>query len=324
MKRIAIIGSGIAAASLAHALHDFADITVFEKARGVGGRVSTRYQDDFEFDLGAPFFSVTHPSFQTMINDLIHQNIVAKWCYREWGKTKDIQLKAAYLGCPRMNDLSKFLLNTTKVYLEHKVTHLEACEQAWVVYFEAQAPQTFDWVISTAPPSQSKSLLPRNFEYSDLLGDVELKPSIVLLLGLTNPLAINWDCYEINSDKILRCIVNSNKPGRKHAPSVVIESHAGFAQQHVDDHDDSILALLMAEIKNFLPINDSQIRYQKLHRWRYAIATEKKLSNMLCFDLSLGLGVCGDWAEGADVEGAYLSGVRMAHVLRQIILGKKS
>ena len=126
MKRIAIIGSGIAAASLAHALQDFANITVFEKARGIGGRVSTRYHDDVEFDLGAPFFSVTHPSFQTLINDLVHQEIVAKWCYRELNKDHNIALKNTYVGFPRMNDIAKFLLkyfHNSKLRKKLKINH---------------------------------------------------------------------------------------------------------------------------------------------------------------------------------------------------------
>lgn len=41
MKRIAIIGAGLSGLVLARQLASNADITVFEKARGVGGRMST-------------------------------------------------------------------------------------------------------------------------------------------------------------------------------------------------------------------------------------------------------------------------------------------
>ena len=321
MLKIAIIGSGIAAAGLAYALHDFADITVFEKARGIGGRLSTRYKDEFEFDLGAPFFSASHPSFQGLINRLIQQGVVALWPYQAFSKDKQLHLKKDYVALPRMNELPKFLLNNTKVCLEHKVTHLEVNGNAWSLHFEKQLPQIFDWVITTAPPAQSKALLPSLFEFSDLLREVELVPSLVLLLGLTHPLDMAWDCYEIDSDSIWRLIVNSNKPGRKNRQSLVIETSISFAKQHLDDDESTIISLIMKELRHLIPIDLSQISYQALHKWRYATSTLKMASDVVCLDTSLGLGVCGDWTEGGGVEGAYLSGVRMAHVLRQIILG---
>ena len=39
-KRIAIIGAGISRLTLAEHLKDYADVVVYEKARGVGGRMS--------------------------------------------------------------------------------------------------------------------------------------------------------------------------------------------------------------------------------------------------------------------------------------------
>jgi len=43
MPKIAIIGAGLSGLILAHSLKEHANITIFEKARGVGGRMSTRY-----------------------------------------------------------------------------------------------------------------------------------------------------------------------------------------------------------------------------------------------------------------------------------------
>lgn len=323
IKKIGIIGSGIAAAALAHALRDFADITVFEKARGVGGRLSTRYKDDFEFDLGAPFFCTNHPCFQSMTNALIHQGIVSKWSYQEVLTEHQTCLKSTYVGLARMNDLPKFLLKDIKVCLEHKVTEIKKSGNFWMLGFEKQASQTFDWVISTAPPAQSNVLLPKLFEYSDLLTEIEFLPSMVLMLGLSQPLNISWDCYTMPSDIIRHCIVNSNKPGRKNKQSLVIEATATFSKQYFDTDETSIISLLYYDLVNFLDLDSAQIEYQAVHKWRYASSTANKTLNMVLFDKALGLGVCGDWVEGGGVEAAFLSGVRMAQVLRQIILGSK-
>ena len=51
MVKIAIIGSGLAGISTALLLKDQADVTLFEKARGVSGRMSTR--------MANPYYSIT-------------------------------------------------------------------------------------------------------------------------------------------------------------------------------------------------------------------------------------------------------------------------
>lgn len=53
MTKIAIIGAGLSGLSIAHLLKDYAQITVFEKARGVSGRLSTRRAEPYVFDHGA-------------------------------------------------------------------------------------------------------------------------------------------------------------------------------------------------------------------------------------------------------------------------------
>ncbi len=62
-KKIAIIGAGLTGLTLANRLNQHAEVTVFEKARGVGGRMTTRHADPFSFDHGAQFFTVRNKRF---------------------------------------------------------------------------------------------------------------------------------------------------------------------------------------------------------------------------------------------------------------------
>ena len=79
MVNIAIIGGGISGLTVANILRDYANVTIFEKARGVGGRMSTRRTEHFNFDHGAQFFTAKTKEFQSFLDPIIKQDIVQIW-----------------------------------------------------------------------------------------------------------------------------------------------------------------------------------------------------------------------------------------------------
>ena len=64
MKNIAIIGAGIAGISLANLLQKKVNLTVFEKSRGVGGRMATRRAAPYQFNHGAQYFKIANKAFK--------------------------------------------------------------------------------------------------------------------------------------------------------------------------------------------------------------------------------------------------------------------
>ncbi|MCP5369376.1 MAG: FAD-dependent oxidoreductase [Rickettsiaceae bacterium] len=79
MTRVAIIGAGISGIFLAHELSRKAHVVVFEKARGVGGRMSTRYADPFYFDHGAQCFTARNSDFQDFLKPFVACGKVSEW-----------------------------------------------------------------------------------------------------------------------------------------------------------------------------------------------------------------------------------------------------
>ena len=57
MIKIAIIGAGLSGLSTAHFLQNHAEVTLFEKACEVSGRISTRCAEPYFFDHGAQYFT---------------------------------------------------------------------------------------------------------------------------------------------------------------------------------------------------------------------------------------------------------------------------
>ena len=66
MMKIAIIGAGIAGLTCAHMLKKYNPI-IFEKSRGIGGRLATRYSDQYQFDHGAQYFTVKDKEFDKFL-----------------------------------------------------------------------------------------------------------------------------------------------------------------------------------------------------------------------------------------------------------------
>jgi len=78
--KIAILGCGVAGLSAARELRRHGiDVTLFDKSRGVGGRMSTRYSGDWEFDHGAQYFTVQDPDFQAEIDLATDAGVVVPW-----------------------------------------------------------------------------------------------------------------------------------------------------------------------------------------------------------------------------------------------------
>ena len=61
-QSIAIIGTGMSGLSLARMLEPNFEVTLFEKARGPGGRFASRRHQDMCFDFGVPFFRIRKKS----------------------------------------------------------------------------------------------------------------------------------------------------------------------------------------------------------------------------------------------------------------------
>jgi renalase len=111
--KIAIIGAGIAGLTLARHLNPKYEITIFEKSKGLGGRMATRYDDEYEFDHGAQYFTARSQEFKDFLKPYIEKNIVTAWHPKvttlEQGKKpyKRDWFEPHYVATPRMTSLCK-------------------------------------------------------------------------------------------------------------------------------------------------------------------------------------------------------------------------
>jgi len=309
---------------LAEQLKGRAQVTIFEKARGVSGRLSTRYAAPYQFDHGAQFFSAKTQSFQAFLEPLIAQNVLAHWDARLVELSRpdidsqlgDIKHCTYYVGVPKMNQFIKHLSKNLDIRLRTCIARVEKEGDRWNLQDDVQQSQgTFDWVISTAPPKQSAVLLPHSFEHYGVLGKVQMLGCFALMLGFTEPLLLPWDAALVRNADIRWIAVDSSKPGRPKAYSMLVHSTNSWAERHLDDDYKDVQKHLCMELSKVIGMEVSHADYVGLHGWRFAdIGKQRTAASFM--DAQNNLAVCGDWCLEGHVEAAFTSAMHLAKKLK--------
>lgn len=319
MTKIAIIGAGFSGLTLAHLLHDKFDVTLFEKARGVSGRMSTRYADAYEFDHGAQYFTVKTPEFAQFIKQFQEQNIVKEWQARfaKIGQDKivtiDNDISARYVAVPRMNSLAKALAKNKKVHLQTRISELQQNKDKIKI-----ADEEFDYVAITAPAEQVLDLLPSDFVHRELIAERKMQGCFSLMLGLEQDLNLPFDFAEIQDEIIKTISVNSSKPERPSAYSLMVTTQNHWSDLNIEEDLSLSEEKILGKIAEILKVEITAIKYKNLHRWRYANIAAAHNDIKYIFAKDEKIAICGDWLLAGKVENAFLSAYHLAQEFNKI------
>jgi len=323
-KKIAIIGAGLAGLTLAQRLHQHCDVTVFEKSRGVGGRMTTRHADPFSFDHGAQFFTVRNKRFGQFLASHVASGLIREWKGKaitldpERKVTDRLWFEPHYTACPGMNSLCKQMAQGIEVILNCEVAPLNQNSASGRELFDTDGRNlgTFDLVISTAPPLQTCRLFESFLAPDSPLRHSTMLASYTMMFGLHKKWNKPWIAAKINNSPLEWLSVNSSKPGRNHdVTSIVVHANNSWAQQHVEDDPASVEKFLRDQLKLVLDLDLDAPDYFSLHRWRYALldkAHDDKTRDMPFHDRDLQLASVGDWGSKSRIEDVWLEANRLA------------
>ncbi len=327
-KKIAIIGAGISGLTLAKQLRNHADVVVFEKARGVGGRMSTRYADPYYFDHGAHTFTARSKAFQAFLQPHIEEGLIAQWSGKvislEIGKkpTKRIWFESHLVPVPNMNSLCKKMAEGIDIRLVTEIAPLtEKQNELWVLHDKEGNPLgEYDWVISTAPPAQTLKLLHVALPDPTPLHEAEMYGCYSLMIGFNKPWDKQWIAAKVRDNPIKWISVNSTKPGRNYDVTCLVAlSRNEWADQHIDDDMDEAQKLLLTQFEAVTGINCESADYISTHRWKYAIVDETEKSGVYC-DPTQKIAATSDWASTSRIDEVWLNAMSLAKVVAQRVL----
>ena len=340
VRRIAIIGAGIAGMACARTLERAGHtVTLFEKSRGAGGRMSTRNTEFGAFDHGAQYFTVRDSRFEQAL--AISPELVRRWSANtvrildEAGRVVASSLppkEAHWVAAPGMSALvkawAKPLIAAGQIHFETQVTRIQAdtlSPKRWQLQTEGPGATSsvhsgFDAVIMAVPSVQAHALLLSSQIAKHLMGEmakVSVAPCWTLMLAFPQAaqpklphLGPQWNAARSTHHRIAWLARESSKPGRGPIERWTVQASPDWSTRHLEDDAERVKAKLLKAFTEVTGIR-AQPPYAEVHRWRYAQTTEP-LGKSYLWDAKLGIGACGDWCLGHRVEDGFVSGLELA------------
>lgn len=297
--KIAIIGAGFSGCNLYNNLIEkFKNITIFEKSRGVGGRISTKYIDDKFIDHGTSSIIPITDDLKFFCLDLA-KNGVLKAKYDEFIPKNGI------------NSICKFLINEKDLRTNTKITKAQNIDNKWILEDEkASIYEDFDLLFITIPTPQILELqieLPVDFK--EKLSNIKYNSIFSMILYSNEDIKLNENKLYENSN-IENIINNSKKYGYKDFSSYVIHSSKEFANSVNHKTKEEIYELFMKNLDD--EIKKDLDRFTIIpHLWKYATA-KSSLDMPYFLNKNKMLGICGDYFNHNNLESSLLSSELLA------------
>lgn len=344
-SKVAIIGAGIAGLSCASALQNAGfNVTLFEKSRGPSGRLSTRVTPQWQCDHGAQYFTARDPLFFAEVERWLKAGVAALWQpnlqvhdgQHFSAKDSDQTLKTLrYVGYPKNNAPAKWLADNLNIQTESTVIGINKQAQQWQINTKEHGlyAENFDAIMLAIPAPQAAVLL-KNVASSayEMSTSVVMQPCFALMLHLSKTILCEFDGLFINSGPLSWIARDSAKPGRLNQANAssetwVLHATSQWSKAHINDEKAALAQLMLAEFSNIIQRSNAasqaiKIQSQQLHGWLYADC-EQYLDSVFHYDNANKIGLCGDWLNGGKVQGAWLSGLKLAqHLLAQHLINE--
>lgn len=315
--RAAVIGSGIAGLTCAQKLteQDW-DVTVFDKGRGPGGRISTRRADGLAFDHGGQFFTALGPRLREQVQRWRDAGVVAPWDGRIVRLTRgEVEAPRSvverFVGVPGMGSIARHMAEGLNVVQEARVTKLERTGEDWTLSFADVGEQSFPLVVVAVPAPQALDLLSGVKSLARRIESVRMAPCLAAMVAFDKPIPLEFDAAFVGESCLAWIARNGSKPGRGDGECWVLHASVQCSDQHLEKDPAESGEILLSDFAAATAATIPKPSLLLAHRWRYA-KTRIPLGEGCLFDPDLRVGACGDWCLGERIEDAYLSGLAMA------------
>lgn len=323
-RHVAVIGAGIAGLSAAAELvRAGLRASVFEKSRGVGGRLATRRPFRADADAARARLTLDHgaPAAHGLDGDpafAFPPGAVAPWSSAP-DPLDGAKGAEAWVAADGAAAVAAAIAQASGATVRPSTTVIDIArgdEDFLLRAEEETAPiGPFDAVISAIPPDQARALLDGVTPAAEF--DAEMRPVATVMLVAPRIAALaEAPAFIAPADgPIEKVFRESAKPGRAAPWPEALDGWVAHADQTwseaaMSSSKEEIADALSAELWRALGVAAAAPRYLAGHRWRYAYAT-RPVGRAFWLSDDGRLAVCGDWRLGARVGDARRSGVML-------------
>ena len=315
MHKVAIVGAGIAGAALSRRLVDAGmDVTVFEKSRGTGGRLSSARLGTVSGDLGCDYIEAQSDVFQSYLNGLASQGVVTRWepAVADFnGEEKGA--RPLWVAPGRNSALTRHLLSGAKLVAETRIGVIWPDREGVLLRDDqGQSLGYFDSVICTAPAPQSVPLLEAKTRFAQVADRAITLPAWVKLFELNClPEKLKHSALiEGGHPDFERLVVESSKAGRS-GVVLKLQMTQAWTEANLSLSQETVSSVISELFEDWLGESVDEIR-SRTHRWLYCSTSQPEPKSDVLWDEELSIGACGDWVNESGVEGSWLSAQRLA------------
>ena len=271
-------------------------MTVFEKSRGPGGRMSSRRAGELRFDHGCP---------------MLEEGAAAS-SFRAAGA--EVERFADGVVCvPGMNAGAKALAGGIGLRAQVEIERVAGAPGGLELFAGGESVGVFERVAVTAPAPQAANLLADVAPaLADRASEARFSPCWAVMAA--------WEGERLPGDvdlvrdpfpeaELAWAVRESAKPGREPGERWTLQAGPRWSEDHLEAEPIEIERHLMGALAvalqagGALPPPD----FLATHRWRYSRVTEA-LGEPFLLDELVGIGATGDWCGGGGGVGQALAG----------------
>jgi predicted NAD/FAD-dependent oxidoreductase len=321
--RIAVIGAGMAGLACAQELmRADAKVTLFERSRGLGGRLATRRVGELAFDHGAQFVTARSRPFGRYAEVALRAGMLDAWRPRimEDDRAWPAPIEDWWIGRPGMSALVRPLARNLDIRSGVAVHELLPGQRGWELLTDGgRSDEVYRAVALAVPAPQAYSLLgPHGRGFRHLAG-VRMAPCWTGLFAFNPAIDLGADARRWTTGPIVWAACNTSKGGRPTSPQCwVVHASSGWSREHLELDKADATHLLLAAFAEATGMPLPKPVFADAHRWRNALV-EQPLGLPCIADEEMNAGACGDWCIAPRVEAAYESGRSLAHSVLSMV-----
>ncbi len=327
MPHIAIIGAGPAGLTAAWRLQSIdADVTVFEKSRGYGGRAATRSHGNLRYDFGANYIPHPPKRIRTLITQHLSTDRLATipqpvWTFDANGTRTpgdpESNAKPRWTYAHGINTLGKVLAAAAdaRVHRSTRIQRLAYADATWTLYSTDDASfGPFDAVLLTPPAPQQVDILSASTVSGQATDHVNAcvralqqtpyNAQFAYVYGLSHRLERPEPFHALlNTDRqhpIAWLSIEDDKPGRvpRDQSIVCVQMSPSWTAPRVDDDPAQYTEAVHRQAAALLDNPLDGVAWTDAHRWRYAAPTTATDPEPLDAAHTVGLYFAGDFRVG--------------------------